>query len=75
MGKGIDETSFLKGERALKMVACDLEKNPHIFRQKTAPGPSGILSEVQPSISSRVKPSQTSEAFDFPDFANPCFLL
>ena len=45
-----------------------LEENPQIFRQKTAPGPSSILSDGQPSISSGVKPPQTSDCFDFPDF-------
>ena len=55
------------------MEACDLEENPQIFRQKTAPGPSGTLSEVQPSISSGVKPPQTSDAFDFSGFLTHVF--
>ena len=66
-GKGID-TSSLKDGRASKRRPVILEENPQIFRQKTAPGPSSILSDGQPSISSGVKPPQTSDCFDFPDF-------
>ena len=46
------------------MEACDLEENPQVFRQKTAPGPSGTLRDVQSSISSGVKPLLTSDCFD-----------
>ena len=41
-----------------------MEENPKIFRQKTAPGLSSVLSDDQPSISSEVKPPATSDCFD-----------
>ena len=41
-----------------------MEENPQVFRQKTAPGPSGTLRDVQSSISSGVKPLLTSDCFD-----------
>ena len=73
-GKGID-TSSLKDERASKRRPVILEENPQIFRQKTAPGPSSILSDDQPSISSGVKPLRPQMTSIFLILQSPCFLL